>query len=132
MQQQNHDVMHTYGRTGYNAMLAGSNWEPRDFVRVFPWRERYVDQLALIAEVDAHGERAKWSPQLDRTRSLFSARGPTYADFLEAAAARRVVCVIPNPAGVPSGFTCYGSPAAVDYVRQRVNEWRWWKPAAGQ
>lgn len=116
-----------YGKSGYNGMLAGFNWEPRDFVRVFPWRERYVDQLTMIADVDAHGDLAKWSPQLDHTRNLFIARGPTYADFLEAAADRRVVCVIANPKGVPSGFTCYGPPAAASYVRQRVREWRWWQ-----
>jgi hypothetical protein len=108
-------------------MLAGFNWEPRDFVRVFPWRERHVDRLTLIADVDAHGDLAKWSPQLDHTRNLFLARGPTYADFLEAAANQRVVCVIATPAGVAGGFTCYGPPAAADYVRQRVGEWRWWR-----
>src|SRR5262249_3011071 len=99
---------------------------PRDFVRVFPWRERYVDKLTPIADVDAHGDLKKWSPQLDHTRMLFIARGPTYADFREAAAARRVVCVVADPEGVASGASYYGPPAAVWYVRTQMNQWRWW------
>lgn len=115
------------GAKGYNAVLCGFNWPPRDFVRVFPWRERYVDRLVPVDDVDAHGDLAKWSDQLDATRTLFLARGPTYADFQEAAAAGRVVTVIAQPEGVPSGASYYGPPAAVDYVRRRRAEWQWWK-----
>lgn len=115
-----------YDQPGYNAVLAGFNWAPRDFVRVFPWRERYVERLTPIADADAHGDLAKWSPQLDHTRLLFIARGPTYADFQEAAANGRVVCVIAEPAGIAAGFSCYGPPAAREFVRERVAEWRWW------
>ncbi len=111
---------------GYNAVLAGFNWSPRDFVRVFPWRERYVDKLTPIADADAHGDLRKWSPQLDHCRHLFIARGPTFADFQEAARAGRVVCVIHNPEGVASSVTYYGLTSAVAYVRERVGEWRWW------
>jgi prenyltransferase beta subunit len=115
------------GTSGYRAMLAGFNWAPRDFVRVFPWRERYVDKLTMVADCDAHGDLAKWSPQLDYTRYLYLAKGPGYADYLEAAAAGRVVCVIVQPEGVASGVTYYGPSAAVDYVRERISEWRWWE-----
>lgn len=115
-----------YDQPGYDAILAGFNWAPRDFVRVFPWRERYVDRLTPIADADAHGDLAKWSDQLDHTRMLFIARGPTYADFREAAAQGRVVCVIASPPGVSSGFTCYGPPAATEFIRRHVAEWRWW------
>jgi hypothetical protein len=110
----------------YNAVLVGFNWSPRDFVRVFPWRERSVDRVTPVADADAHGDLQKWSPQLDHTRHLFIARGPTYADFLEAAQAGRVVCVIAKPEGVAAGYSCYGPQAAVDYLRKRVDDWRWW------
>jgi prenyltransferase beta subunit len=123
-----------HGAESYNAILAGFNWAPRDFIRVFPWRERYVDKLTPVADADAHGDLKRWSPQLDHTRHLFLAKGPTYADFMEAAAARRVVCVIVHPEGVASGVTFYGAPAAVEHVRKRIEEWRWWgdtAPAAG-
>ena len=115
------------GACGYNAVLAGFNWAPYDFVRVFSWRERYVERLTPIADVDAHGDLAKWSVHLDPTRTLFIARGPTYADFQEATANGRVVCVVTGTPGVASGVTYYGPRPAVDFVRQRINEWRWWK-----
>jgi len=114
-----------YGRHGYNAVQAGFNWSPRDFVRVFPWRERYVDKLPPIADADAHGDLQKWSPQLDHTRHLYIARGPGYDQFFEASKNGRVVCVIAKPEGVASGFTFYGHPAAVDHVKNHTDEWRW-------
>jgi len=113
------------GKHGYNAVLAGFNWAPYDFVRVFPWRERYVDRLTPVADVDAHGDLVKWTSSLDYTRTLFIAKGPTYADFQEAAAAGRVVTVIAKAEGVPSGASYYGPAAAVDYVRKRSDQWRW-------
>lgn len=115
-----------YDTPGYNAVLAGFNWAPRDFVRVFPWRERYVERLTPIADADAHGDLAKWSAQLDHTRMLFIAREPTYASFLDAAANERVVCVIASPAGVDEGFSCYGPTAATEFARKHIGEWRWW------
>lgn len=114
-----------YGRNGYNAVQAGFNWSPRDFVRVFPWRERYVDKLPPVADADAHGDLQKWSPQLDHTRHLYIARGPGYDQFLEASKNGRVVCVIAEPEGVASGFTFYGHPAAVDYVKKHMDQWKW-------
>lgn len=115
-----------FNRGGYNAVQVGFNWSPRDFVRVFPWRERYVDKLVPVADADAHGDLKKWSPQLDHTRHLFIARGPTYAHFLEAARNRRVVCVVYGVEGVASGVSYYGPAAAVNYVKQRVDNWKWW------
>jgi len=112
---------------GYNAMLAGFNWSPRDFIRVFPWRERYVDKLVMVADADAHGDLEKWSPQLDHTRMLFLARRPTYADFQDAAKNGRVACVIHDAEGVPSRATYYGPQPVVDYVERRVEQWKWWQ-----
>jgi hypothetical protein len=114
-----------YGRNGYNAVQAGFNWSPRDFVRVFPWRERYVDKLPAVADADAHGDLQKWSPQLDHTRHVYIARGPGYDQFLEASRNGRVVCVIAEPEGVASGFTYYGHAAAVHYVKKHIDEWKW-------
>jgi hypothetical protein len=133
--EQDYDLEYAYmgygadrsGAGGYNAVLAGFNWPPYDFVRVFPWRERYVDRLTTVADVDAHGDLTKWSDQLDYTRTLYIAKGPSYVDFQEAAAAGRVVTVIVGAEGVPSRTTYYGPQAAVDYVRRHVNDWKWWK-----
>ncbi len=115
-----------YDHGSYNAVLVGFNWAPRDFVRVFPWRERYVDRLTPIADADAHGDLQKWSPQLDHTRMLYIARSPSYADFLLSASAQRVVGVVADPEGVPEGISYYGPAAAVDFVKRHVETWRWW------
>ncbi len=115
-----------HNKRGYNAMLAGFNWSPRDFVRVFPWRERYIDKLTPIADADSHGDLKKWSPQLDHTRMLFLAKKPTYSDFKDAARYGRVVCVIHDAEGAKSRATFYGRQPAVDYVRRRIDEWKWW------
>ena len=114
------------GDDGYKAVLAGFNWAPRDFVRVFPWRERYVDKLTPVADCDAHGDLAKWSPQLDHCRHLYIATGPSYAEYLEAARAGRVVCAILDAPDTPAVVTFYGPPAAVQYVKQHQDEWQWW------
>jgi prenyltransferase beta subunit len=115
-----------YGRAGYNAIQVGFNWSPRDFVRVFPWRERYTDKLPTIADADSHGDLKKWSPQLDHTRHLYVARSGSYADFQEAAKNGRVVCVVTGVEGVASGVSYYGRPEAVEFVKARVHEWKWW------
>ncbi len=115
-----------YQQHGYNAIQAGFNWSPRDFVRVFPWRERYTDKLPAVADADAHGDLAKWSPQLDHVRHLYLAERPDYASFLDAANNGRVVCVAVPGEGDPSDVSIYGSPAAVRFVRQRINDWQWW------
>jgi len=121
------------GGEGYNAVLTGFNWAPRDFVRVFPWRERYVDRLVPVADADAHGDLKKWSPQLDHTRHLFIAEGPTHADFLKAAAASRVVCAIVSAEPSTPEVTLYGSSAAVAYCKKHQSQWQWWpKRGAGR
>lgn len=131
--EQDFEMEYAYGSydggsgTGYNAVLAGFNWAPRDFVRVFPWRERDAVRLIPIADVDAHGDLNKWSKHLDATRTLFLAKGPTFADFREAAAAGRVLTVIAEPEGVASGASYYGPPSAVEYARARRAEWQWWR-----
>lgn len=115
-----------YGRSGYNAIQVGFNWSPRDFVRVFPWRERYTDKLTVIADADSHGDLKKWSAQLDHTRHLYIAQGGSYADFQDAARNGRVVCVVTGVEGVESGVSYYGRPKAVQFVKERVSDWKWW------
>ncbi|NNE91887.1 MAG: hypothetical protein HKN23_09595 [Verrucomicrobiales bacterium] len=115
------------GGPGYHAILTGFNWAPRDFVRVFPWRERYVDRLTPTADVDAHGDLEKWSPQLDHCRNLFIAKGPSYEDFLEAASNGRVVCVIRIPGKNGPPATLYGPENARQFAMERMEEWKWWE-----
>ena len=115
-----------FGRSGYNAVQAGFNWSPRDFVRVFPWRERYTDKLPMVADADSHGDLKKWSPQLDHTRHLYIANDGSYVGFLDAAKNGRVVCVVVGVQGVASGVSYYGPSEAVRFVKDRISAWRWW------
>ncbi|MFT5466197.1 MAG: prenyltransferase beta subunit [Verrucomicrobiales bacterium] len=108
----------------YNAFLAGFNWAPSDFVRVFPWRERFVGRFAAIADADAHGDLEKWSEHLDFTRNLYLAEDSSYTSFLDAARNGRLVCVIAPRDGEAAAF--YGSEPAVEFVKARIDEWRWW------
>ncbi len=112
-----------YGDT-YNAFLAGFNWAPSDFVRVFPWRERYADKLPPIADADAHGNLAKWSAQLDHTRNLYLAAEPSYEAFQDAAKNGRLICVIRGREGEASAY--YGPANAVLYAKERIDGWKWW------
>ena len=116
-----------YKPYSYNAMLCGFNWSPRDFVRVFPWRERYTQKLIPIADVDAHGDLQKWSPQLDHTRMLFLAKSPSWNNFQEAARKDRVVCVIRNEEDTQSPVTFYGSSTAVEHLKTQTDSWKWWQ-----
>ena len=113
-----------HSNQGYNGVLAGFNWAPRDFVRVFPWRERYVDKLVPVADVDAHGDLKKWSPQLDHCRMLFLADEPGYGEFLDAGKAGRIVCAV---LGEDGKVALYGSPETVAEMRKREAEWKWWE-----
>ena len=58
---------------------------------------------------------------------LYLAKEPSYAAFLDAAASGRVVGVVAEPEGVASGVTYYGRPAAVEYAKRHVADWRWWR-----
>lgn len=118
------DIAFDIYENGYNAFLAGFNWAPSDFVRVFPWRERYVQQLPAIADADSHGDLEKWSEHLDYTRNLYLAEDPSYASFLDAAKRGRLVCVIAPRDGKAVAY--YGRRTAVEFVKARENVWRWW------
>ena len=59
--------------------------------------------------------------------SLQGRRSTSNGVVQEAAAAGRVVTVIAKAEDVPIGASYYGPAAAVAYVRQRSDQWRWWK-----
>lgn len=114
------------GRPGYNAVIAALGWPPWDWVRFFPYRERWVGRLPLVADGDAHGDVAKWSERLDRQRVLYIAKGHGLDGFLDACRDGRTVCVI-RRGGDRSDIVLYGTPAAVAYVKKHVDQWKWWE-----
>ena len=114
------------GGPGYNAVVGGLGWPNWDWIRFFPYRERWVGQLPIVVDGDAHGDIEKWSERLDRQRMLYIARSHELPDFLEACRDGRTVCVIRGGAD-GSEIAYYGAPAAVDYVKRHQVQWQWWE-----
>jgi hypothetical protein len=113
------------GRPGYNALIGALGYEPWDWIRMFPYRERWVGRLPVLADGDAHGDLAAWSERLDRQRTLYLATDPAHPGFLDACRNNRTVCVIrrgPDRAEL----VFYGAPNAVAHVKKHMREWKWW------
>jgi len=111
--------------SGYNAVIGGLGWPIWDWIRMFPYRERWVGRLPIIVDADAHGEIAKWMEPLDRQRLLYLAKSYELPHFLEACRQGRTVCVIRGGENKDE-MAFYGDPAVVEYVKQHQNEWQWW------
>ncbi len=113
------------GGAGYNAVIGALGWPVWDWIRFFPYRERWAGKLPIIVDGDAHGDLAKWGDRLDRQRLLYLAPRHDLKNFLEACRDGRTVCVIRGGED-KSELAFYGDPAAVEHVRRRRKEWQWW------
>ena len=113
------------GRPGFTGFLAALGWPAWDWVRHFPYRERWVGKLPALADGDAHGDIAEWKDRLLKQRILYFAPQHDLPHFLEALREGRSVCVIRDDR-VTSGVVYYGRPAAVAYAREHRAEWQWW------
>lgn len=129
-----HSMMNAYmvyddgldGRPGYNAVIGALGWTPWDWIRMFPYRERWVGRLPIVADGDAHGDLQKWSERLDRQRVLYFAKTHDLKAFLDACRHHRTVCVIRRGAE-RAELVFYGAPAAVAYARRHLEQWKWWQ-----
>ncbi|HQF13620.1 MAG TPA: terpene cyclase/mutase family protein [Thermogutta sp.] len=110
---------------GYNAVVGGLGWPIWDWIRMFPYRERWVGKLPIIVDADAHGEIAKWLEPLDRQRLLYLAEHYDLPHFLDACRQVRTVCVIRGGENKDE-LAFYGDPAVVEYVKRHQSEWQWW------
>jgi len=113
------------GQPGFNAFIAALGWPAWDWVRHFPYRERWVGKLPALADGDAHGDIAEWKNRLGKQRILYFAQGHDLAHFLDALKDGRSVCVIRDER-TSSKVVYYGSPAAVDYAKNHRARWQWW------
>jgi len=112
------------GLGGYDIMGIDAG---RDPIRLKPWRERYVGRIPLVH----HGVsmlQGKPNPSSYYSRTLFIAGSPSYADFVEAVKANRVVAVHGRERSA-----YYGRPEWVKYVQEHEKEWRsrWPEPPPG-
>ena len=113
------------GHPGFNAFIAALGWPAWDWVRHFPYRERWVGKLPALADGDAHGDVAEWKNRLLKQRILYFAEEHDLPHFLDALRNGSSVCVIRDES-VSSKVVYYGSPAAVNYARKHRAEWQWW------
>lgn len=111
------------GHVGYNAVPA-AHFNNIDWVRHFPYKERWLGKLPMIADGDAHGDIEKWKPNLEMFRNVFIAKSYHFADYIGASLNGRSVCVIKMPESNEVRY--YGSDEAVNYLKNHLNEWRWW------
>src|SRR5690554_6099629 len=112
------------GNPGYNA-VPGAHFGNIDWVRHFPYKERWEGVLPIIADGDAHGDIVKWRPNLEQYRNIFIANSHSYEDYVEASLDGRSVCVIRMPD--TGEIRYYGSKAAINYLKEHFEEWKWWE-----
>jgi len=111
------------GQLGYNAVPA-AHFNNIDWVRHFPYKERWIGHLPMIADGDAHGDIEKWTPNLSMFRNVFIAKTYHFSDYIDASVNRRSVCVIRMPDS--NEIRYYGSTEAVEYLKIHIDEWKWW------
>ncbi len=110
------------GQTGYNA-IPGAHFGNSDWMRHFPYKERWIGQLPIVADADAHGNMGEWRKHLNEFRNLYIAEDYHYPNYIDAAKHGRLVCVIQYESGE---IRYYGAPAAVAYLKKHRSEWQWW------
>ncbi|GHB73127.1 hypothetical protein GCM10007390_29030 [Persicitalea jodogahamensis] len=110
------------GQAGYNA-IPGAHFGNSDWMRHFPYKERWIGQLPIVADADAHGDINQWRKYLDEFRNVYIAEDYHYANYIDAAQNGRLVCVIRYESGE---IRYYGAPAAVAYLKKHRSEWQWW------
>jgi hypothetical protein len=111
------------GQVGFNA-IPGAHFGNFDWMRHFPYKERWIGQSPIIADGDAHGDIYKWGKHLNEFRNVFLAKSYHFADYVDASLNGRSVCVIRMPTGE---VRYYGAPAAVAYLKKHRADWQWWK-----
>lgn len=111
-------------RAGYN-IVHTAHFNGPDRIRAMPYRERHITRIGAVADTDSHGDVEEWRENLEGYRTLYLARTPALDDYLDAVLHGRAVTVIRDD--VPGGLTYYGRPEVVEYVKGRIEQWRWWE-----
>ena len=113
-------------RGGYAAVSTFHFGNP-DFTHSEPFLHRWRGRLPLVALQDAHGDEPWWFADMTAGfRTLFLAREPTWAGWLEALEAGRVVAVRHDARSGLRTWMHAPSPEVAELVRRRAKEWQWW------
>jgi prenyltransferase beta subunit len=117
-------------RGGYAAISTFHFGNP-DFTNSEPFLNRYRGQIPFVALQDAHGSEPWWfSDMTTGFRTLFPAKEPTYAAWLEALEKNWTVAVRNDRWSRGEVLMHGGDEKVLDFVRSREDEWRWWNNPA--
>ncbi|MFX0195630.1 MAG: prenyltransferase/squalene oxidase repeat-containing protein [Candidatus Hodarchaeota archaeon] len=111
--------------SGYDIITGGSSHG--EAVRQFPWFERWIGKLPMVANSDAHQEFWNTRKQFKTVRTLFIAPNSTWEGFKEAVFKNRVV--VSFKTADTTGFddvVLYGATEAINHLLDHGNEWIWW------
>jgi len=111
------------GGGGYNAVPA-AHFGNIDWVRHFPYKERWEGVLPFVADGDAHGDIVKWRKNLLQFRNVYIAKNYHFKNYIDASVNGRSVCVIHMPSGT---VRYYGSKEAIAYLIKHYKDWKWWE-----
>jgi len=113
-------------RGGY-AGISTFHFGNPDFTNSEPFLTPYGQKIPFVALQDAHGSEAWWwSDQLTGFRTLFLAKAPTWEGWLRALERNWVVAVRHDAVSGNETWIHGGLPEAVEFIRGRQEEWRWW------
>lgn len=113
-------------RGGFGAISTFHFGNP-DFTNTEPFLNRWRGQIPFVGLQDAHGAEPWWfSDMTTGFRTLFLAREPTWAGWLEALRQNWVVAVRHDEVSRGETWMHAGSDAMLERVRASETAWRWW------
>lgn len=112
--------------SGYD-LIDGGSLHRGETVRRFPWFERWIGKIPMVANNDASQEFWKLRKEFKTVRTLFIAPNGTLEGFKESILKNRVVVVFKttNEPGFDD-IVLYGSTEATSFLQDHRNEWIWW------
>ena len=113
-------------RGGYAAISTFHFGNP-DFTNSEPFLNLYRGRIPYIALQDAHGNEPWWFADMTTGfRTVFLAREPTWAAWLEALKLDRVAAFRRDAVSGQELWSHAGSTEVLNALRDREADWRWW------
>lgn len=118
--------------TGSYAAIASFHFGRQDFAHTYPFLHRWYGRLPFVGLLDAHTEESWWwGDQLGGQKTLFVAKEPTWAGWLQALKNNWVVSVRHDAVTAWKTHITGGPEFVRDFVTRNGKQWQWWD-AAGQ
>lgn len=113
-------------RGGYAAISTFHFGNP-DFTNSSPFLYQYRGRIPFIALQDAHGPEPWWFADMTTGfRTLFLAKEPTWAGWLDALRHNRVAAVRHDSVSGGATWMHAGRLDVAEFLRRHETDWRWW------